>query len=288
MLSNMQKALLLSLLLTATIASAERMVLEVIELQHRLVRDVLPILQPVLAPGSTATGTSNQLIVRSTPENLAEIREVIMALDTRIMQLRITVTQDASAVVQAQTDALAGHLHTGDFAAGVPDRGPRGGAGIHVEAGQGSVSYRTTHTQTQDDSANTHFVLGMDGQPAFIATGQQIPQPYYEATATPYGGTVNSGIDYQQVTSGVYVTPRLQGDRVVLEVAPRLERIDAAGSGAITTQGAQTTVSGRVGEWIPLGGANVTSGGNDAELLARTRRRSDHSYATWIKVEIAP
>ncbi len=280
--------LMLGLLVIATAASAERMVLEVIELQHRLVRDVLPILQPVLAPGSTATGTSNQLIIRSTPENLAAIREVILALDTRIRQLRITVTQDVSAVVQAQTDALAGHLHTGDFTVGVPDQGPRSGAGVEVDAAQGSVSYRTNHTRSQGDSATTHFVLGMDGQPAFIVTGQQIPQPYAAATGSPYGDAVTSGIDYKQVASGVYVTPRLQGDRVVLDVAPQLERIDAAGSGAISTDAARTTVSGRLGEWIPLGGANVTRGGDDSELLARTRRHSDNSYSAWIKVEIAP
>ena len=123
---------------------------------------------------------------------------------------------------------------------------------------------------------------------AFIATGQQIPQPYVDLTTTPYGDAVTRGIDYQQILSGMYVTPRLQGDRVVLDVAPQLERLDAAGSGAITTHSSQTTVSGRLGEWIPLGGANLTSSGDDAELLARTRRHGDNSYAVWIKVEVAP
>ena len=277
----------LILLVAAAAANAERMVLEVITLQHRLVRDVLPILQPVLAPGGTATGTSNQLIVRSSPENLAEIHAVLHAIDTRIKQLRITITQDLSAVAQAQSEALSGHLHADDFATGVPDHDAIGGAEIGLETDQGSVTYRTQRTRTQEDSTNTHFVLGMEGQPAFIATGHQIPQPSQES-ATPYGGTVKSGIHYQPVSSGLYVTPRLEGDRVVLEVAPQLERTDPYGSGAIETHRAQTTVSGRLGEWISVGGANIASGGHDAELLARTRRQSDNSYSIWIKVEEQP
>lgn len=279
---------LLVLGLFATTAAAERMVLEVIELEHRLARDVLPLIQPVLAPDATATGTSNRLIIRSTPGNLAEIRAVIGAIDTRIKQLRITVTQDAGVVVQAQQDALSGHLHAGDFTAGAADPGPAAGAGIEIDTPEGSVAYRTHRTHSNHDASNLHFVMTMEGQPAFIATGQQIPQPYYESTLTPYGGGVAGGIDYQAVSSGVYVTPRVQGDRVILDIAPQLERADPRGSGVIDTRGLETTVSGRLGEWIALGGANLASGGTDTELLARTRRRGDNSYSVWVRVEEQP
>jgi hypothetical protein len=110
-----------------------------------------------------------------------------------------------------------------------------------------------------------------------------MPSRYYNETS-PYG-EVNSGIDYQGVSSGVYVTPRLQGDRVTLDIEPRLERPDPYGSGAIETHAAATTVSGRLGEWIALGGAHTVSGGSDSELLARTRRQGDNSYSVWVKVE---
>lgn len=272
----------------AAVAGAERMVLEVIPLEHRLVRDVLPVIQPVLAPGATATGTSNQLILRTTPENLAELREVLAALDTRIRQLRISVTQDAAVVAQAREDALSGHLHTGDFAAGVPDRGPAGSAALGVETPRGEVTYRTTRTDSRQDTGNLHFVLAMEGQPAFIATGQQVPLPYVQSTLTPLGVGVAGGIEYRDVSSGFYVTPRVQGERVILDVSPRLEHADPHGSGAIDTRSAETTVSGRLGEWIALAGANLTTGAADAELLARTRRQGDNSYSVWVRVDEQP
>jgi len=280
------QVLVLSLCVTTT--HAEQRVVEVIELNHRLVRDVLPIIQPVLAPDATATGTSNQLVIRSTPANLAEIREVISAIDTRIRQLRITVTQDVSVIAQAREDALSGHVHAGDFTAGRPDPGPSGGAEIGIDAPLGSATYRTLRTHSQRESSNLHFVLTMEGQSAFVATGQQIPQPYYQSTVTPYGGGLASGIEYRDVSTGVYVTPRIQGDRVILDVSPQAARVDPHGSGAIESHGLETTVSGRLGEWIPLGGATVTSGGVDGELLARTRRQGDNSYTVWLRVDEQP
>lgn len=277
----------LCVLLSSAVLAAE-LILEVIALRHRLVRDMIPILQPLLAEGGTLTGTSNQLIVRTTRENLAEIREVVSNIDTRVKQFKITVTQDLNAVATLNRDAVSGHIEAGDVGASVPDLGSPGGAVLGVEGNHGGVTVHSTRTRSQDDSSNLHFVVGLEGQPAFIETGQDIPYPYSNTTITPYGVTSNSGIDYQNVSSGFYVTPRVQGDHVVLEVAPRLERVDPYGSGAIDSRATNTTVSGRLGEWIPLGGASTANGGVDSELLARTRRQGDNSYTVWIKVDEQP
>lgn len=282
---------LLAILLCCAVtwpAAAERLVLEVIELQHRLVRDIVPVVQPILAPGGTLTGTANRLIVRTTPENLAEVRQVVAALDTRLRQLRITVTQDVAAVVQTREDALAGQVQAGDFAAGIGAAGPPGALPDDGGA-QASLHYSTARTRSRNDSANLHYVVGMEGAPAWIATGAEIPLPYAQSTVTPFGAGVASGIAYRQVSSGFYVTPRVQGDgTLVLEVAPELQRAAPDGSGLIASRGAATTVTGRLGEWIAIGGASIAEGGTDAELLARTRRQGDNSYAVWIRVEEQP
>ncbi|MGH8595436.1 MAG: secretin N-terminal domain-containing protein [Gammaproteobacteria bacterium] len=259
-----------------SVAAAE-LLLEVIELRHRLVRDMIPTLQPLLAEGGTLTGTSNQLIVRTTRENLAEIRDVVTNLDTRVRQLKITVTQDLNAVANLSRDALSGHLKTDDF-----------GAAIGADDPHGGVRYDGTRTRSEGDESQLHTVVGMEGAPAYIATGHEFPYPYYRETHTPYGAQVSTGIAYQQLSSGLYVTPHLQGDRVVLDIAPQLERTDAYGSGTIESHGAATTVGGRLGEWIEIGGTHTASGGIDTELLARTRRQGDNSYTVWVKVEALP
>jgi type II secretory pathway component GspD/PulD (secretin) len=271
-----------ALLALTTLANELR--LEVIELHHRLVRDVIPLLQPLLAPGGTLTGTANQLIVRSTRENLAEIQEVVASIDTRIRQLKITVTQDLSVVQNLAHDGLSADVRAGDFGASVRNPGTAN-AGMTIEGEHAGVRYESIRTRSQNDDNNLHFVVTLEGQPAFIATGQALPYAHESAVATPYGVQLNRGIGYEQVSSGVYVTPRLQGERVILDIAPQLERTDPNGSGVISTHATTTTVTGNMGEWIAISGASNQSGGNTSELLARTQRQGDNSYTVWVKVE---
>ena len=61
------------LLALAFAAQAQQQVLEVLTLGYRQADDLIPLLRPLLAPGGTLTGTSNRLIVRTTPANLAEL-----------------------------------------------------------------------------------------------------------------------------------------------------------------------------------------------------------------------
>ena len=125
----------------------------------------------------------------------------------------------------------------------------------------------------------------MDGQRALIETGQALPYGYETADVTPYGASVSQGTTYVHTASGIYVTPHVQGDRVMLDISPQLERVDPNGSGSIESHRADTTVTGRLGEWIAIGGSSTAVGTNEAELLARTRRQGDNTYAVWVKVD---
>ena len=86
---------LLFLLLFATSAVLAQETLEVISLRHRTAEQVLPVLRPLLAPGGALTGQSNQLIVRTSAENLAQIRAVLDAIDQPPRRLMISVRFDA-------------------------------------------------------------------------------------------------------------------------------------------------------------------------------------------------
>ena len=72
-------ALLFALTGIASVSRAES--LEVIQLQHRMAEDLLPILQPLLPPGSVLTGTGDVLLVRTDPATLDQLRATVMQLD---------------------------------------------------------------------------------------------------------------------------------------------------------------------------------------------------------------
>jgi len=70
--------------------------LQIIPLRHRTVDQVLPILQPLLEPGGTLSGQSNQLFVRASPANVAELKRVLDMIDQPARRLQILVRFDDS------------------------------------------------------------------------------------------------------------------------------------------------------------------------------------------------
>ena len=66
--------------------------LEVIELKSKSVEDVLPVLLPLVEPGGTLTGMNNQLFLRASPRNRADIKKALAALDTPTRRLIIRIS----------------------------------------------------------------------------------------------------------------------------------------------------------------------------------------------------
>ncbi|MGD9385256.1 MAG: hypothetical protein PVF28_01805, partial [Thioalkalispiraceae bacterium] len=65
----MKKILALALLLVSSnLWSA--MIIESIQLRHRPVEEIIPLIKPMLAADASITGTGYKLIIKSTPENL--------------------------------------------------------------------------------------------------------------------------------------------------------------------------------------------------------------------------
>ena len=70
--------------------------LEIIPLRHRTADQVLPALRPHLEPGATLSAHGNQLIVRTSPANLAELRRALDAIDRPARRLQISVRLDSA------------------------------------------------------------------------------------------------------------------------------------------------------------------------------------------------
>jgi type II secretory pathway component GspD/PulD (secretin) len=271
--------LFLALVALAGSAAATAQELEVIELRYRLAEEVIPILKPIVSPGGVLTGTDRMLFVRTSPANLEQIRQALAMLDRKPRQVSITVGQSTGAGAQATAVRGAASVGSGDVQVGV-NAPPGASTGVAVGARSGSQ---------QADLDNVSTVRALEGTETWIAVGQVVPLPAAQVVPGPRSVHGQPYVEYRDVSTGFYATVRLGGDFATLEISPRQQRLQSTERGpAVATAGSSTTVSGRLGEWIPLGAVSEAGAGGSSGLLVWGRRRSDSQYSAWVRVDEVP
>jgi hypothetical protein len=88
---------------------------------------------------------------------------------------------------------------------------------------------------------------------------------------------------WADASTGMIVVPRLAGSNVTLDLYAQQERF--VRGGAIQGQRAATTVSGRLGEWIELGGASTRSVSSGAGTFGARESARSADRRMWLKVE---
>lgn len=193
--------------------------LEIVPLKHRTSEQVLPVLQPLVEKGGSISGSGDKILIRASKANRAQLRAALRAIDTPLRQLRITVMRDNGAGSAGQ------HYGTRDLSS------PEGSQAVEV----------------------------MEGGRALIRTGVSMPITLTQFVAGPNGGWVAQSTVIRDLGSGFLAHPTLNGDRVTVEILPQTETLADPVSGRVDSSHLATTVSGRLGAWISLGGINLNA-----------------------------
>jgi len=250
---------LLALFASAALAQET---LEVIGLKHRSAEQVIPILRPLLAPGGALTGQNNQLIVRTSPANLEQIRAALAAIDAPARRLVISVRFDSVENAAAS--------------------GARGEARISERGSSAEVRIRDSSSAAGEQVDQRVQVI--EGGRAMIASGQSRPLRQRQVIQTPGGPVVRETMVIQEAATGFEVVPRVSGTQVTLEIAPQREQFRGQ-PGAIRSERAATTVSGRLGEWFEIGGAASAAARQESGILSQRESRRSADRRIWVKVE---
>ena len=248
----------------AGLASAQQ--LEVIELRSKTADQVLPTLLPLVEPGGTLTGMNNQLFLKASPRNRAEIRKALAAIDTPTRRLVIRVMQDRQSEGAARGAEASGQVVLGST------RGARGEASVW-------------DTRSVRGESGEQMVQTVEGVRAFIQVGRTLPVPMRQVIVGPGGAIVNETTVYRDIGSGFYATPHVNGQRVMLDISQQAESADAYGRGAVSTQRLSTTVAGRLGEWIELGGSGRQVSGQQSGSLSVGTGDGRDNRSIWLMVE---
>ncbi|MEJ2425873.1 MAG: secretin N-terminal domain-containing protein [Candidatus Thiodiazotropha sp.] len=261
--------LLLSLGMAALPAlAADKM--EIFELKGRTSQEMIPLLRPFVGPDGTVTGMNNRVIVRTSPERMAEIRRIIDEFDQPPRRLLIHVRDSAPSKDEGDEIRISA--------------GNR-----HIRIGEGNGQHlNLKHYSTRTREENVRTIQTLEGEPVLILNGVSLPV----VTGSDYVAGAGTGsrritYGYKDVDSGFYAIANLIGDRVQVEITHRRAR-PLSGSGAIDHRESRNRVSGAVGEWLPVA-VNSSSSSQDSSTIGSQRSTESATVdRVWLKVEVLP
>jgi hypothetical protein len=252
---------------TNTLLAADR--IEMFPLKHRTANKVIPVIKPMLGKDAAVTGQGFNLIIRAPAASLEQARDIIAQLDRAPRRLRISVRKQQTGATTRHDLGVSGSIHSGDAEVQLNDGGPAR-LKLHESVGDSMQSgTQSVHTQ--------------EGRQAFIQVGQLIPVP--ERSIDRYGNQRDS-IQYKTATTGFYVLPRLSGDQVFLDISPHSISMNKHGQHRFDIQQAQTTLRGKIGEWMSIGGIHQQGHSSSKGITRFTRRHDGLNSDYQLRVDI--
>ena len=292
------KSLLLYFFVTMEVYAGQNDPLQIIDLNNRPAEEIIPIITPMLKPDDAITGTGYQLFIRTDKNTYAEITRLLKVLDKAPKNLVISVRNDENIGSGATDFDLSGNYEIGDDGRVIIGNRPPLGEGTRVTAN------KTKRASTNDIK---HTVRVLEGNEAYIATGQERPYDNQTIIRDKYGVTIYDNVDYQDLTSGFYVRPILTGNgNVTLHVnshyrsasdESRGNRTNYRGvfygsrngynNGDIEVQEADTVITTKLGQWVQIGGVDNDAKSRESGVLSTSRKATDRQNTIYIKVDIA-
>ncbi|MBK5344803.1 MULTISPECIES: secretin N-terminal domain-containing protein [Pseudomonas] len=191
---------------------------EIVPLKYRTSADMLPMAQDFIGKDGQVSAYGNQLIIKAEPDKIQEVKALITQLDTAPKRLLITVDTNEN-----------NQQNTGD------------------------QQTRIINYSTASRDGGIQQIQASEGAPALIQVGQSVPITSSQSNSY---GDYSSQTQYRNVTQGFYVTASVTGDIVHLAISTNRDRMSQERPDVVNVQSTDTTVSGRLGEWITLAGVN--------------------------------
>ena len=255
----------------------------VIQLKHRPASEVIPLIRPLLGPDDVLNGMDFRLIIRASEKNLKEVERILAQVDVARQRLRITVEQVSAGDRATVSQSVTGQVRIGDQArVTLPAKPPQQG-GLVVQ--KDGLRYTANRRTTTASNANTQTVMTMDGQRAWIRIGQSVPHVRKILALSRRQLVLIQDIEFQDVMTGFDVLPRVHGDRVLVEITPRLSSLRNPATGLADFQELSTTVETKLGEWLDLGEILENRGEVHRAILESATTTSGERRTVRLKIE---
>jgi hypothetical protein len=163
------------LLIVPSIVVTDQTILEVIQLKHRTTNEIIPLIHPFLDKQGALSGMRSRLIIRTTPDNLREIKQLLNEIDGSPRRLIITVKHDVGRVTARSLLNLSGNISKGDAQLKIP--GSTGNQGLIIKNGHenDSLKLQTLNNLNLESDKNMHRIQVLGGGHALIHIDKSLP-----------------------------------------------------------------------------------------------------------------
>ena len=263
--------MLLLLLPTQLNAATE---FKILTLQHRFAEDLVTSIAPLVGDDGSVSAFQNQLLISTQSSNMANIEQLVNALDVQRKNLKINVSRknninNASNGVTAYGRKRIGNIEIGTRRS--PNNGPEG---IHI-----GINNHETTTQ----SSSNQFINVIDGARAFILIGQAVPFTQEWVVLTNRYISQQRTTDFVEVSTGFAVRARTLGNQVEVEITPSLAKLNH--NGFIDFEELSTTVRVNRGEWLDIAGIMQQKDEVSRAILGRQNDSQNQQNSLSIQVE---
>lgn len=276
MKSFLLKTLLLFYCICIALPATAATEFKIITLHHRFAEDILPSIQPLVGSEGTASGIQNQLIIRASPENMAQIEQVIATLDVARQNLKITVSRQNNLQNEREGVTVNGRKRFGNVEIGTTNnpnkRTAREGVQIGIE-----------NNQSNSISTSNQFINVLDGEQAFIRVGQSVPFTQEWVVLSRRYVSVQKTTEFVDITTGFAVRPRSIGNQIEVEITPRIAQLNQRGF--IDFEELTTVVRMNRGEWLDIGGIMGQKDEVSRAILSKQSSRQSQDNQLSILVE---
>ena len=273
---------LIFITLLNNISFAAETIIEVITLYNRSASEIQPLISPMLEDTDRVMADGSNLIVKTKPERLNEIKKFINNLDTRLNNLIITVIQSRHTTAEELNAAARVNLNIP-----IDD----------LSKSSGRITGHYDRAKIQNANESTQTIRTLEGNSAYITVGKTYPiqnvQIYNSGYGYGYGyPAVSTSTEFIDATTGFAVTPRLteqhpiSGEQqVILDVSPWSDNVNVQGQ--IESQNVQSTIKINLGQWVELGRIDEESHSSANGNLATIRQTNQKRAHILVKVDKA-
>ena len=255
-----------------------------LELHNRPAEELIPVIKPMLGPNDSLSGEGFLLFLRASDDTRRQVEQIVRRLDVAARQLLISVFQGSDRDLRALGVDSHLQLQGNDGSVTIGNREHRErGSDVSISTRNASAGANIASTRGRLQDSPVHQLRVTEGSEGYIETGQSIP--YFSGARWVAPGAVAGGIEYKDVTTGFYVLPRVHGNQVTLQVSPFKQSLSHRRGGDIDTQGAHTTVTGPLGEWLPIGGVTEQTQKSYSSIGSYASTSSRNNSGIWIRAE---